>query len=106
MHHNSYILFTKLPWPGDSDGNFLSWSQDATYPPVYHTQWSLYTVPLIAERHAGKLPIPIILVFGLTPPRIESMSIVSVADAILTRPMIDRRHLGAKPSPTRRFCNL
>ena len=24
-------------------------------PPVYHTRWRLHTVPLIAERQAGKL---------------------------------------------------
>ena len=32
-----YILFTKLPWPGDSKGTFRSSSQAATCPPVYHT---------------------------------------------------------------------
>ena len=29
----NYILFTKLTWPGDSDGNFRSLSQAATYLP-------------------------------------------------------------------------
>ena len=33
----SYILFTKLPWPGDSEGTFRSSSQAATYPSVYHS---------------------------------------------------------------------
>ena len=51
----NYILFTKLPWPGDSKGTFRSSSQAATCPPVYHTQWRLHTVPLLAERQAGKL---------------------------------------------------
>ena len=50
-----YILFTKLPWPGDSEGTFRSSSQAAICPPVYHTQRRLHTVPLIAERQAGKL---------------------------------------------------
>ena len=40
----NYILFTKLPWPGDSEKTFRSSSQAATCPPVYHTR-----VPL-AER--------------------------------------------------------
>ena len=55
-HSNcNFILFTKLPWPGDSDGTFQSSSHAATSPPVYHTQWRIYTVPLFAERQAGKL---------------------------------------------------
>ena len=49
------FLFTKLPWPGDSEGTFWSSSQAATCPPVYHTRRRLHTVPLIAERQAGKL---------------------------------------------------
>ena len=51
----NYILFTELPWPGDSEGTFRSSSQAATCPPVYHTRRRLHTVPLIAERQAGKL---------------------------------------------------
>ena len=51
----NYILFTKLPWPGDSEATFWSSSQAATCPPVYHTRRRLHTVPLIAERQAGKL---------------------------------------------------
>ena len=51
----NYILFTKLPWPGDSEGTFWSSNQAATCPPVYHTRWRLHTVPFNAERQAGKL---------------------------------------------------
>ena len=51
----NYILYTKLPWPGDSERTFRSSSQAATCPPVYHTWRRLHTVPLIAERQAGKL---------------------------------------------------
>ena len=40
--------------------------QAATCPPVYHTRRRLGTVPLIADRQAGKLRIPIFIVFGLT----------------------------------------
>ena len=40
-----YILFTKLPGPGHSEGTFRSSSQAATCPPVYHTRRRLYTVP-------------------------------------------------------------
>ena len=48
----NYILFTKLPWPGDSEGTFRSSSQ---LPPVRNTRRRLHTVPLIAERQARKL---------------------------------------------------
>ena len=51
----NYIVFTKLPWPGDSEGTFRSSSQAATCPPVYHTRRRTHTVSLIAERQAGKL---------------------------------------------------
>ena len=34
---------------------FRSSSQAVTCPPVYHTPWSLQTVPFNAERQAGKL---------------------------------------------------
>ena len=51
----NYILFTKLPWPEDSEGTSRSSSQAATCPPVYHTRRRLHNVPLIAEGQAGKL---------------------------------------------------
>ena len=51
----NYIVFTKLPWPGDSEGTFQSSSQAATCPPVYHTRRRLHTDPFNAERQAGKL---------------------------------------------------
>ena len=84
----NYILSTKLPWPGDSEGTFRSSSQAATCPPVYHTRWRLHTVPLIAERQAGKLWIPIFVVFSLTRPGIEPKSTALVADALSTGPLI------------------
>ena len=84
----NYILFTKLPWPGDSEGTFRSSSQAATCPPVYHTRRRLHTVPFNAEHQAGKLWIPSFIVFGLTRPGIEPESTVSVADALFTRPLI------------------
>ena len=86
----NYILFTKLPWLGDSEETFWSSSQAATCPPVYHTRWRLYTVSLIAERQAGKLWIPTFTVFGLTRLGIEPKSTVSVADALSTRPLIGK----------------
>ena len=43
---------------------------------------------LIAERQAGKLWIPIFIVFGLTQPGIEPESTASVADALSTRTLI------------------
>ena len=51
----NYILFAKLPWPGDSEKTFWSSSQAAYCPPVYRRRWRLNTVPLIAEYQAGKL---------------------------------------------------
>ena len=73
---------------GDSKGTFRSSSQAATCPSVYHTRRRLHTVPLIAERRAGKLWIPIFIVFGLTRPGIEPKSTASVADALFTQPPI------------------
>ena len=84
----NYILFTKLPWPGDSEGTFRSSSQATTCLPVYHTRRRLHTVPFNAEGQAGKLWIPIFMVFGLTRPGIEPESTASVADALSTRPLI------------------
>ena len=51
----SYILFTKLLWPRDSEGTFRTSSQAATCPPIYHTRQRLHIVHLITERQAGKL---------------------------------------------------
>ena len=67
----NYILFTKLPWPGNGEETYRSSSQAATCPSVYHTRRRLHTLPLIAERQAGKLWIPIFTVVGLNRPGIE-----------------------------------
>ena len=48
-------LFTKLPWPGHSEGTSRSSSQTAICQPVYHTWWKLYSVLFNAERQAGKM---------------------------------------------------
>ena len=62
-------LFTKLPWPGDSEGTFRSSSQAAiTCPPVNYRRWRLHTLPFNAERQVGKLRIPFFIVLGLTRP--------------------------------------
>ena len=39
---------------------------------------------LIAERQAGKLLLPVFIIIGLTQPKIEPESTVSVADALST----------------------
>ena len=61
-------------------------------PPVHlsttHGAWRVHTVPLIAERQAGKLCTPIFMVFGLTRLGIEPESTVSVENALSTRPLI------------------
>ena len=83
------LLFSKLSEPGASEGTFRSSSQAATCPPVYHIRRRLHTVPFIVECQAGKLWIPIFLVFGLTRPGIEPTSTVLFADALFTRSLID-----------------
>ena len=45
-------------------------------------------MPGPGERQAGKLWIPIFIIFGLTRPGIEPESTASVADALSTRPLI------------------
>ena len=58
-------------------------------PPVDLALRKLHAVPLIAERKAAKLWIPIFIVSGLTRPRIKPESTVSVTNALSTRPLID-----------------
>ena len=78
-----------LSLPEDSEGMVRSSSQAATCPLVYYTRRRLQTVPLIiAERHAGKLWIPIFVVFGLTRPEIAPKSTASAAEALSTQPLI------------------
>ena len=61
LHYLFFYLFTKLPWPGDSEGTFWSSSQAATCPPHLSTTrgggftFTLSLQSLIAERQAGKL---------------------------------------------------
>ena len=73
-----------MPWSGDCEGTFWSLSQDVACPLVYQTWQRRHTVPLIAERQAGKLSMPIFVVFDLTQSRIESESTALVADALST----------------------
>ena len=70
-----------------------SLSQAAICPPVYHTQWTLHTIPFNAERQAVKLGIPISVVFDLSRPRIELNFTGLVADALSIRPRIVFNHL-------------
>ena len=53
-------------------------------PHVYHAGRRFHTVPLIAKRQAGKLWIPIFIVFGMSQSRIEPKFTASVADALST----------------------
>ena len=50
----NYILFTKLPWPGDSEGTFRSSRQTAICPRVYHTHWRFRYIFFIAKHETGK----------------------------------------------------
>ena len=103
------FLFPSLPWPGDREGTFRSLSQAATYPPVYHTRWRLHTVSLIAERQAGKLWIPIFIVFGLIQPVIESEYPFSSRPSIhpITERLINVSNLFAdkKSNTVKRYCS-
>ena len=101
----NYILFTKLPWPGDSEGTFWYSSQAATCPPVYHTRLRLHTVLFNAERQAGKLWIPIFIVFGLTQLGIEPESTASVADALSIRPLPGCQWFRHKVISSQWFCH-
>ena len=58
-----------------------------------HTRRRLHTFPLIAERKAEKLWIPIFIVFGSNRPRIEPESTASVADALSIWPLIGYNRL-------------
>ena len=49
------ILIHQVAFTRRQRRTFRSLSQAATCPPVYHTRRRLHTVPLIAERRAGKL---------------------------------------------------
>ena len=80
----SHILFSKLPWPGDSEGTFRYLSQATTCLPHWH--WRRHTVPSIAKRQPGSCEYQF-LSFWLNPTWNWSQSIVSVADALSTRPL-------------------
>ena len=51
----NYILFTKLPWPGDSEGTFRSSSQAATPAHLSTTHGGGSTLSLFVKRQAKKL---------------------------------------------------
>ena len=55
IYNCNCIFFTKLPWPGDSEGTFRSSSQAASCIPVYHTRLRLHSLSSVAEYQAGKL---------------------------------------------------
>ena len=84
----NYILFTKLPWPGDDKGTFWSSLQTATCPQANHTQRRLHTVPLISECQSGSYEYQYFSLW-FEPTLIEPESTVSVADALSTQPLID-----------------
>ena len=78
-----YIVITFYSGQETAKGPFgLQVKLPPAHAPVYHTRRRLHTVPLIAERQAGKLWIPIFAVFGMTRPGIEPKSTASVADAM------------------------
>ena len=64
-----HFLFTKLPWPGNSEGIFLDFESVSICPPVYYTRRKLHTVLFIAERQTGNLWIPIFYSLWFDPTR-------------------------------------
>ena len=81
FNYCKYVLFTKLPWLGDSEETF--WFRVKL--PLVHlstTHYGVFTLSsFVAERQARKQRIPIFIVFGLARPEIEPKSNVSVTDA-------------------------
>ena len=58
------FLFTNLPWPGDIEKLFVL---RVKLLPVYRTSGgSTLFYAFYVERQAGKLQVPVLLVFGLT----------------------------------------
>ena len=76
-------VFSKLPWPEDREKTFRSSSQALRLSTTHGRGFTLSLLLLNV-----KLGIAIFMVFGLTGPRIEAESTVSVADALSTRPLI------------------
>ena len=84
----NYILFTKLPWPGDSEGTFQSSSNAATcLPHAVEASHSVLSLKLLNVKQ-GSCEYLILIVFGLTRPGIEPDSTASVSNALFTRPPI------------------
>ena len=81
----NYILFTKLPWPGDSKRNFRSSSQAATCPP--HTMVASHCFFLLLKSSKETVNTNFIL-FGLTRSGIETESTVAAVGALSTRLLI------------------
>ena len=81
-------LSTKLPWPGDSEGTFLSLTQTATC--LYRTRWRLCIVPYLMP-HVKRKPVnSIFLSLWFDPIGIELEPTISVENAPSTRSLIDR----------------
>ena len=74
-------------------------SEAAKCPHVYYRRWRLlHTVLLIAEHLAGKLLMPVFIVFGLIPPGLQPESPASVADALSTWPLTKGQGCSNQPS--------
>ena len=48
--YKDYILFTRSPWPGDSEGTF---GVRVNLPPAYQTRWRLHTVSFMLNVNQG-----------------------------------------------------
>ena len=77
------IVFSKVPCAENSEGTFRLSSQATTcpFPLANHTRWRYHIEP-----PARKLRIPICIAFGFAHSVIELLFIVSLGDALFTRP--------------------
>ena len=80
-------LSTKLPWPEDSEGTFLSLTQAATC--LYRTWWRLRIVPYLVPHVNWKPANSIFLSLWFDPIGIELEPTISVKNAPSTRSLID-----------------
>ena len=80
-------LSTKLPWPEDSKGTFLSLTQAATC--LYRTWWRLRIVPYLVPHVKRKPANSIFLSLWFDPIGIELESTISVENVPSTRSLID-----------------
>ena len=76
------FLFNRLLDQETAEETLWSSSQATIWPLVNQERRRLHIIFFIAEHRAGKLWIPIFIIFGLICQEIELESIVSISDAL------------------------